>query len=1164
MKKNDFTDLFLSRRRLKILIMMKMFAFLTLALTLSASASSFSQNQKVSLEFEDAKILEVFNEIKIQTGLRFIYNSDRLDDLDAVSIDVENTEVGKVLNKIFEDSDLECRFKDNVIMVVEKLQVEQEQKQEDRIIKGTVTDENGETIPGVSVVVKGTNIGVSTDIDGNYILKIPESGGVLVFSFVGMKMQEIQLKEGNIVNAVMVEDSAQLSEVVVTGYQVLSKERVTGSYAQVKSEDLDKESSLDVTSKLEGKMTGLLVDKNSDGSLKILIRGQSTLKALSEPLIVVDGLPIEGSLSDIEANDIKSINVLKDASAASIWGTRAANGVIVIETKGGSGLKETNKINVNYSTTIGGVNDLSDLQLASSSDLVDFEYLSFFTGFIKPSTVANLHSPVSPVYQLLLDKPADLSSQLDALRKIDHSKQVEKYLMQRSIIHQAGVSFENATTKNSFYASLNTKVIRENMVGNSSNRFNLNLKNYYSLTDDLTFKLALNTTFQNRILNGISTSAISGRKPYELIMGENGEYLPQTYGHHQAYIDPLQDLGYINWDYNLKKEIDNYDNTQEILDNRFNVSLNYNTPIKGLNLSTSFLYQVRKNIGENIANQSVYNTADFINKYTLRDETTGELDHTFPVGSILTNTNNPLSTHTFRNIASYTTILDEGKHYISAMGGFEVREATWESSKVIHAGYDDRSLQYQDLDLEGRVPTYSGDNANFPVNSFRSIFSYRKERHLSYFTNLGYTYLDRYSLTASARIDQTNLFGVDKRFRYNPLWSVGFKWAMTQEDFFPDYFNRLDLRLSYGFTGTVDHNAKSFATARFATNIYGQKYLQMQSPKNNDLSFEKTGTFNIGVDYAFLQNKLYGTLEYFTRESTDVLGAIQNDATTGWNSILSNYANISNKGVEMEVNALIIDQDDLKLRLGVNYTFVKNELTKIKNAQNTARLFIGGGPDAAQLGQPISALYNYRSAGINSTGDYQTYDKEGNVYTGADASTLFFEDLVNSGQITPKYFGGISAGLEYKKFKLDLLVSYKGGHVSRMPIPNYGHAGSIFNTHESIAKSWRLAGDENKPGILPAMLGTTSTQSTWIAGAFNTDKRVFDATSLRLKTIVLSYSTSFGAKNKNKIQFFAEMKNVWVWTKNDLDIDPDFINPYTGQLRFTDPRSYTLGFKLNL
>jgi len=1143
---------------------MKMFVFLTLALTLSASANSFSQKQKVSLEFEDAKILEVFNEIKIQTGLRFIYNPDLMDDLEDVSIEVDNAEVGEVLNQIFENSKLECRFKDNVIMVVEKQQVEQKQKQDKRTIKGTVRDENGETIPGVSVVLKGTNIGVSTDIDGNYTLDIDGPGGKLVFSFVGMKMKEIVLKGENIIDAVMVVDQSMMSEVVVTGYQVLSKERVTGSFAQVKSEDLDKETSLDITSKLEGKLTGLLVDKDRDGNTIIQIRGQSTLKANMNPLIVVDGLPIEGSLSDIEANDIKSINVLKDASAASIWGTRAANGVIVVETKGGSELKESNKINVNYSMTIGGMNDLSDLQLASSSELVDFEYLSFLTGFIKPSTVANLHNPVSPVYQLLMDKPADLNAQLDALRKIDHTKQVEKYLMQRSIIHQAGVSFENASKKNTFYASLNTKVIRDNMIGNSSNRFNLNLKNRYSLTDDITFKVSLNTTLQNRKLNGISTSAISQRKPYELIMGEDGEYLPQTHGHHKAYTDTFQELGYLNWDYNLKKEIDNYDNTQEILDNRFNVSLNYATPIEGLSLNTSFLYQVSKNVGKKIENQSVWNTADFVNKYTLYDETTGELEHTFPVGSILTETSNPFSTHTFRNIASYTTNLNEGKHYINAMAGFEIREATWEGSKVVHVGYDDRSLQYQDLDLEGRVPTYSGDNANFPVNSFRSMFSYNKERHLSYFTNLGYTYLDRYSLTASARIDQTNLFGVDKRFRYNPLWSVGFKWAMTQEDFLPDYFNRLDLRLSYGFSGNVDHNAKSFATARYATDIYGQKYLQMQAPKNNDLSFEKTGTFNIGVDYSFLQNKLFGTLEYFTRESTDVLGSTQNDATTGWNSLFSNYASISNKGFEMDVNALIIDQKDLKLRLGVNYTFVKNELTKIKNAQNTSRLFIAGGADAAQLGQSISSLYNYRSAGINSSGDYLTYNKAGDVVTGADASTLLFEDLVNSGQTTPKYYGGISAGLDYKKFKLDLLLSYKGGHVSRMPIPNYGYAASILNTHESIAKSWRRAGDENKPGILPAMLGTVSTQSTWIAGAFNNDARVFDATSLRLKTIVLSYNTHFGAKDKKRIQFFAEMKNVWVWTKNDLDIDPDFINPYSGQLRFTDPRSYTLGFKLNI
>ena len=353
---------------------MKLDFLYILILGLFLSVNVWSQNL-INIQKTNVPIREVFKEVKKQTGLIIMYNEEEIPKELKISVSLKNTELKDAFKLILDQTNLTYELVDDYILIkplppvsVQPLIVPETMK-----ISGNIKDDNGNPIPFVSIQVKGESIGIISDEYGLFELELELNENiVLIFSSIGYETVEFKYFGQKDVEITMKVRISDLVEVVVTGYQTLSRERVTGSFGQVKSTILDKETSVNLTTKLEGKVAGLLIDKNNDGTIKVQIRGQSTLFANQEPLVVVDGLPIEGGWESIDPNTVQSVNVLKDAAAASVWGTRAANGVIVITTKGGSLQTKETSVSANYSTTIGNMYELSDLQLASSSDLVDF------------------------------------------------------------------------------------------------------------------------------------------------------------------------------------------------------------------------------------------------------------------------------------------------------------------------------------------------------------------------------------------------------------------------------------------------------------------------------------------------------------------------------------------------------------------------------------------------------------------------------------------------------------------------------------------------------------------------------------------------------------------------------------------------------------------------
>ena len=1155
--------------RLRVLILVFFF--------LHGFVSVYSQQTRLSIKIENASLEEVFDRISSVSDFLFIYNVEEVKDIQNLTFDLRDVEVEKILDQVLKNVDFDYKVVDNVVVITPSPGKTREINErtastESRkvIFKGTVKDEQGLPLPFASVIIKGTTIGTAASVLGEFEIEVPEGEyKTLVISSIGYATQAIEIGDKLVFDIRLQIDIAQLSEVVATGYQTLPKERVTGSYGQIKSDVLDKELTANIFKKLEGKISGLLIGKDNS----IQIRGQSTMNGEQSPLFVIDGMPTEG-LSTVDPNDILSVDVLKDASAASIWGTRAANGVIVITTKGGQRQSEPTTVNVNFSTIIKSTNNISDLQLANSSDMVDFEFDAFINRVFNPIDLERNLTPISPVYQLMKDIPSDLNQQLDSLRKLDHSDQVKKYLMQKSVNYQANVAIQSSSDKNLFYISFNGIKSQGSMIGNDSYNMNINLKNSYQISKKLSFSFNSVATLYASKNNGVSSSSVVNRKPYEMILGENGEYLPQAASFNQEEKEYYMSLGYLDWNYNLKKEIDNMDNTNDIFSNRLISSVEYN-PIAGLSLSSSFLYSLSRSTNRSYASQNVYSTANIINTYALYDDVTGLINHQFPLGGVLRNNNGVSNSYTFRNVATYKRDFKGGDHRFSALAGFEARETNFSGSNMISIGYDDQSLShsiptYTIIDENGRpvqaylmgsLETFYGETKIFPFSSYLESYSYNKHRDLSYFANFGYTLYDKYSFTASGRIDKASIFGVDERYRNNPLWSIGVKWNMKKEGFLPGVINRLDFRTSYGFVGNIAPGVYSYATARYRTSFQAEQYLEMQSPKNNSLTFEKTAILNLGIDFAFFKNKISGSIDAYSKKSDGLLGSKQNDMTTGWITIFSNYAKASNKGIEIDLRYNAISTSDLNLTLGVNFSTVKNEVDFVYSPYNRSPNYLLGGSAAARQGMPMSALYNYRDAGLDAAGEYLTYDAEGNIVVGANAYTLQYEDLVYSGQTDPTFFGGFSADVQYRKFNLIANFTFKGGHVARMPVPNYTSAASISNTHTSITDRWQNPGDEHKPGILPGLGSDNILMTAWRVPAFYRDNRVFDASLIRFRSLVLSYSANFTKNQKYKVNIFYEMRNIAVMTKNNLGIDPDFINAYSGNLTFREPRSYSIGIK---
>lgn len=1124
---------------------------LTSALSIFAQSPSkkgSSQPSKITVNLSNVPLKEVLSAIQKASNYRFLYNTKLIDESQKVSVSATNEDVLRVVDELFSGLDIQHKVMDKQIVLSpkssRKIAGDGLDDQDvaahsgNRIVKGRVVDDKGEAIPGVSIMVQGTSFGAVTTADGFFLIKVPEGKKHIKFSFIGYTPVTLTVTEKESYNVVMVPDSKRLDEVVVTGYQKISKERASGAFVKVNTESLEKKTTANILDKLEGQTSGVLFDSKGN----ISIRGISTMRAESKPLVVVDGFPIEGSIETINPNDIESITVLKDAAAASIWGARAANGVIVIVSKR-TGEKGAPRVELSSSVSVTDQPDLFDLPIASTKSFLEMEkFLADNKWQSLPfgSSQYPLTQGIDAYLKLNAGKitQAEADNIISSLQNVDVRKEFNDLFLRNSVRSQYDLSISGRGDRNFYYMSLNYNDNQSISKGNENDRLITTLRLSSDISKRIKVNAGLSASIRNTLSNGMGLNMLSNIPQYQRILDDNGGFIPQPKTYYQSTKEGLVAKGYpYNWDYNLYQEYLNKDSKAKNTDLKMNLGVSINI-LEGLDFDGGVQYEWGSSKSRNLSNENTYYVRDMVNTFTTISN--GSVVTNMPKGSIVSEAFGNYDVLTSRGQLNLDRSFNEGKHAINAIAGVEVRKLVSEGTGLTKYGFDPQSLQFVTINSNTMYPTaISGQRR---VIGDPTSFSYEENRFLSYYGNAAYTYDEKYTLTASARLDDSNLFGADTKYRNVPLWSAGLNWQLHKEDFFKlSFIDRLNLRMTYGTNGNVDKSTSPYLIANVTKDYNDQhQYAYVMNPQNPNLRWEKTSVVNFGIDYSMFNSRVTGSLEYYSKYSKDLLGNVSLNSTYGFQSALMNTAEMSNKGIDWNINVLVVDKA-IKWNTGFNLSYNKNVVEKVDMPSKTIMAYLQGSP---MVGKPLNYMYSYRWAGLSSTGAPQIYnEKNEKIDFKSDLSDV--AALVYEGTTIPKYYGNFQNDFSYKGVRLSVMMTYKFGYVFRTPSISYYSLQSVLNRYyipEEFDNRWRKPGDENVTDVPKMPENFAELNGKYDSYSSSSSKTVEDASHIRLKEIILSYDlpkSVISPLRLKSLNLGVQARNVAVILFNKSGIDPE-------------------------
>ena len=807
MKKNQEFDVGKHSGKLrKTFLTMKLsLCFLIMGLT-SVYGNAFSQ-LKVNLTVHNATLQEVFEQLTETTDYRFVYSSDLLNKTQKITCDFQNESIESVLAECLEGTNLWYRVEDNIVVISPKFQ-RPYTPVEEITINGKVVDENNQPLPGVAVLLKGTTIGVATDVNGNFQLTIPKQESLtLVFSFVGMKTQERIVRDEKSITVIMEEETKMIDEVVVTGVQTIEKGRATGSFTLINQEDMKAVYSMSLSEKLEGQVPGLYLNKDNE----MVIRGVSTLNANTKPLIVVDGFPMESSELNLNPNDIEQVTVLKDAASASIWGIRAANGVVVVTTKRGS---QNKGLQVSYSgnVTYGSRASLDDLHILNSHEYARLDFESALVQGVSEQAYIG-HTEIEDIVYKYDHSEISLEeayAEVDEIGSFNNRKQIEDNFYRHPFTQQHNLSIQAGGERNAMYISLSYDQNKDTEVGNEYNKYNLLFNNDIFLRKNFTVSLGVRGIYQAIKRNA---EDVTEYEPYKRILNDDGTYYNERNGISDLWKESFLALGMKNWDKNILRDMRMNDKKTK----NYNVSTSLKLtwkPIEQLELSSQGNYEFGNSEAIDWYSEDHYYTRSLVNQFTqvevVDDRPVSIIANHLPTsGGIRDITNEHTISYSVRNMITYSDQKGDFDYKVMVGNEFYSLEGNTYSDRLW--GYDPELLTSQSInlsELQSGVPGYYGTSYTLNL-TYAPSTTETLERYTSYFGTASVTWRERYDLFGSIRLDQTNLLTNASEFRNNPSWSVGAKWNIAREDFLKaDWVNELGLRLSYGPTGISDKTTR--------------------------------------------------------------------------------------------------------------------------------------------------------------------------------------------------------------------------------------------------------------------------------------------------------------------------------------------------------------------
>ncbi|MDO5970773.1 SusC/RagA family TonB-linked outer membrane protein [Flavivirga aquimarina] len=1121
-----------------------------------------SQNAKIVID-EDKTVTvdQIFDILQAQTNYTFIYRSDMFKDFPAVHLKKSIIKANDLLSYAISSDDYSFELlKDNTIVIEKKSDVSKAIQEK---ITGQVTDEAGIPLPGVTIAVKGTNTGVITDFDGSYSITVPNTKAILVFTSLGYQTQEIMVENKTVINVLMKESLNELDEIIVTGYQTISRERSTGSYSTVNSKKIESKVQTNILARLEGAIAGFSLYKGTP-----VIRGRSTLVADEAPLVVVDDVVYEGDLESINPSEIENVTVLKDATAASIYGARSANGVIVITTKGGV----IGKPEFSYSSTlqITPLPNRSYANLMSSSEFIDYQMYIFDNTNNSPGQNSRL--ALNEVNRLLYDREDGnitedfFNSEISRLRGLDGYEQVEDELLNSKITQQHNLSLKGGSEKHQYALSLNFLSTGSYEKDRSVERVGINMKNNFKLANWFDLDLGIIGSY-NSYDNNIGISGItllgSSRLPYQVLRDENGNPAQWEYIKSLTEVDRLNSLGLIDESYYPLNELDTRTQT-------------YTNPYVNINIGAKFDLTESLNLqlrGQTEIGSSSLKDYSSIENYLVRkminDASQIEnnvISYNVPYGGQVTEQYSNQKSYTLRAQLNYTKLFGQ-KHDVNVLVGAEKRKATNTSGGYKRYGYDDTNLSFSPIDeatlSSSLIYGTNAYNGRYRFTGTQPVYVATDDRYVSFYANGAYTFDNKLGFNASIRMDQSNLFGTDPKYQYRPIWSVGANYNVNTEAI--SWLDRLKVRATYGINGNVYKRSGPYIISEvspFGNTYTGEKQAFITSPPNKSLRWEKTNTTNFGLDYNLFSNRISGSIDIYNKNTTDLIGSIAADPTLGWDEVVRNYASMNNKGIEFQVYSKNIDNKDFKWRTSFLFSYNKSEITKLNTSDTSVSSYFGL---QAREGKPFNSIYSIRYAGLDDTGSPTAYKADGSIVT--SLGELVSEDLVHKGTYNPPYHMSFSNEIQYKQFELSFLFIYYGGHVQRDVAagfyPTYSRPYTLNNNLDRIHLNyWKELGDEADIYTSPAYKATNdNTTDLWTYADIHVQK----ADYIKLRNIALAYSLPKSVLNQiniSSLKLSFDVQNPLSWTANRNNLDPEVWDDQNGRGTAIMP-TYTFGINLN-
>lgn len=1162
----------------------------TLLMVFICGFSAMASSQKVALQVQNATLKVALNQLKNQTGVRMLFDADKADKVACADCRLENVELREALDRLLEGTSWGYQEIDGVYVVRELPPMAQAVR-----VSGKVVDEDGQPLPGVSVVLKGTTTGVVTDVDGNFTLMLPDpEGAVLVFSFVGMKTQEIVYAGQQTLNIVMKQEISELEDVVVTGYQTIVREKVTGSTSTVTSRQLEERYTPNLLDNLEGRVAGLVTYGD-----KTLIRGSSSMYAETEPLLVVDGLPIEGSIEDLNPYDIESVTVLKDAAAAAIYGARASNGVIVVTTK--KATKEgVTEIQFSGNLTIYEKKnmDYHDNFYMSPAEQVDVESAYYDYYFFRNrdsqdpigdfENVLSQYSPITPLqyayYQYATNQitESELEGIKAELRWNNFAKEFGENALRRQYLQQYNLALRTCTDRFNSSLVLNYKRDNSGIVNSYDNMINISYRMSYDVKKWLTASFNFNGILAKakESASEYATNPFNVPSYYRLLNddGSYNYYSPSNFNQYYTLDDESSALKPM--DFNHLEELGYDSRITDRRNMRYQGELLFKI-IDGLSVNTSFVYETERQNVSNYSEADSYIMRFLKNIYTVQQGTDSNYTYEYMIpeqGGKLTTEDTRGEYWTWRGQLNFNRTF--GKHSVDFLGGFEFRETKYKGTKGILLGYDDQ-LQSQSTTGVSFTDLYNYMYTTYFVSGFPAqqwgfdeyiepyigLVPEEYHRYASGYMNLTYTYDERYNLFASFRKDYADLFGANAKFRGKPLWSVGASWNMSNEYFLADvqWLNSLKLRLSYGKTGNIYQGATSYMTASTGeVNNYTQMPVAtVDSPANPNLKWEKTATTNVGVDFSLLDHRLRGSVDYYYKKGTDIFSQKSLDVSKGFTSMNMNMADMKNNGVEVALSAdwfRAANEGDFAWTTSWTAAYNKNEITSMEYQPSSVWDIVESG---FKEGYPASSLFSFHYVGLDQTGVGTMQNWLGQpLYQLSDGRTDHYISrsdvncIVYSGQSDPKINMAMDNTLRYKGFSLNFMMVYYGGHKMRVRQyqPLYGMGfGPLADYY---LDSWSPTNtDTDVPGV-----GEWSYLSSTSVDYLYADNFVQPANFIKIRNITLGYSVPNRLARQiglNNLRVTFQLDNIpALWKKNDVGVDSE-------TLGIRNQMTYVLGLNFN-